>query len=404
MLEEPQPPLYMRGIAGALTLLRTAGIEMLSLHPEVLLREACKRTGLQETMLGDLEVTALNKLCESAEQDAQLHSIGRYAVREVIVSALSNRLLRVEHGQREPERFHAPLHKPLLVIGLPRSGTTLLHRLLALANDARPLHTWELQRPLAPVRGVDRRRCQVQRQLQGLHTIVPSVATKHEVGVDDAEEDFWLLNSTLLSATFFVFSPCFGYERWWRDQDMFDAYADWASHLSHFQSDSPQHRLVLKAPIHTAFVAEVLAAVPNMTLVQIHRDPEQVVGSLNSLIHTLYAAVSNWRDPVELGRLNLDRLRWLAERNLAQREHATSDIIDVQYDDLKANPIDTVSDIHEQIGVEFSAEHRQRITAHMCRRPEHAFGKHLYSLDECALSREVVYRELAAYTERFAHV
>ena len=375
------------------------GLPVSSLSPHTLTRKAQKTTGMNYP-LNELQNEALQRLCESAEHDACLHPLGRFGVASILVSAIENNL-RWQDYYRVARPAVPQLNKPCLVVGLPRSGTTLLHRLLSLAEDARALKTWEVQHPLPPTIGTDNRRKRVQRQLTNLYKMVPELAVKHTVRVDDAEEDFWLLNASLLSATFFVFAPLYSYETWWRDQEMTDAYRIWSHLLGYFQRQSPEKRLTLKAPIHTAFIEEILTVNPHITLVQTHRDPVKIAGSLNSLFHTLQISVSNLRNTEELGERTLDRMAWIIDRNLDARESCSGNILDIQYNDIVDNPAETVAMIHDQLEIPFTNEHNKRIERFLSNQHQREHGHHSYSLDECGLQELQVKNSLSRYYKQF---
>jgi hypothetical protein len=384
-----------------LSTLEHLGIAAFPISPEELIKAAQRQTGLENLQLSTQQQLALAKLCFSANHEAMLHPLGRIGIRDILVTALANRQLLQHMKEQYPERFNTPVRSPLMVIGLPRTGTTLLHRLLALAHDARPLRTFEVQYPLPPHRGSDNRKRRTRKQLSDMHKMAPGMALKHPIGANDAEEDFWLLNPSLLSATFFLFAPMPSYETWWQQQDMHDSYGLWAQLLSHFQHASPDRRWVLKSPAHTAFVEEMYCTVPDIQLVQIHRDPVEIVASTNSLPHTLYTVVSNWRDPIVLGRNSLDRLRWVCSRNTEARANGDTRIVDVRYDDLMNEPVATVGHICEELGETFSSEHQLRIVHFLEKCPRHQHGKHHYSLEECGLSVEDVDLALGRYCAPF---
>lgn len=400
MLEQDPIPLMMRVAEAVGSGLRGLGVPLFKFTPEALLQAARRQTGLTGFDADANFHEALERLCASAENDGDLHFLGRTGIHGMFVTALRQRLLLMDLRRREPKRLETPLENPLLVVGFPRSGTTLLHRLLALANDARSLAAWEVQHPLPPVSGPDRRRQATRVQFKRIHQMVPSLALKHSMTADDPEEDFWLLNPSLHSPTFFVFAPLTGYEEWFRAQDMREPYRMWASLLSNFQSSSPDHRLTLKSPSHLGHVDAAVAAVPQLGIVQVHRDPVEVLGSLNSLIHTLYATVSRRSDPTALGRRNLERLRLAGEDNVRARTQVADHILDVEYEDLRRDPVALIEHTHTHFSIPFTDDHAEKIRAYMAQRPQHQHGRHEYDLAECGLSESEVRQELGSLWKR----
>ena len=172
-------PLRFRLLNSAGKTLRAAKMPFARFDKEGVRRAAVKETHL--TDFGDpYHREGLLRLLESAEEDAGLHLVGRLAFREVIVNSLANRLLLVEARKRAPEVFERPLVPPIVVLGIPRSGTTFLHRLLALDPANRGVPLWDLVRPLPPTDGgPDRRRHIVARRLTSREKIPSDEGPKH---------------------------------------------------------------------------------------------------------------------------------------------------------------------------------------------------------------------------------
>jgi Sulfotransferase family len=174
---------------------------------------AMKESGL--TDFGDPHYReGLLRLLESAETDADLHFIGRLAIREVITNALVSRLLLMDARIRTPEVFERPLRPPIIVLGLPRSGTTFLHRMLAADPAHRAIPLWELLRPLpnadSSVSATPDRRRQIAEQRLALRLkLAPDLDSKHYVRANTPEECMWLLAATFVSPVFWVVAPVF---------------------------------------------------------------------------------------------------------------------------------------------------------------------------------------------------
>ncbi len=169
-------PLGFRFLNATGRYLRAAHLPIARLDEESVLEAAVKETGL--TDFGPPYYReGLSRLLISAEEDADLHFVGRLAFRETVVNSLVNRLLLTETRKRTPEVFQRPFIPPIIVLGLPRSGTTFLHRLLALDPRHRGVPLWELVRPLRdvdPDDQPDRRRQIFQRKLKGRQMLCPT--------------------------------------------------------------------------------------------------------------------------------------------------------------------------------------------------------------------------------------
>lgn len=401
MLENITPPPLIRLLNLVGNLADKVGIELFSITPKALFRVARRRTGLTDLAEDSTLTEATERLCNSIREEANLTTFGRYGVREMILGGLEMRLQFIAHKKQHEDRFNTRLRPPLMVLGLPRSGTTLLHRLLSLAEETRSLSTWEVQRPLPPVGKPDHRRRDVAFRTSLAKKVAPQLMSKHPLEIDAPEEDFFLMDTTLHSPTVFFMAPVPSYFSWLKRQDFVEPYSWWAQILRFLQSETPDRRFTLKAPFHTAFMDQILEAVPNMQFVHIHRDPVEVVGSMNSLMHTTHAMVSKTRDPITLGSSNLDFISWLASENLEMRADKELPLVDVYYRDLIANPVETVARIHQHFEIPFSSQHKARIRDWLDNKPKEKHGKHDYSLEECGLDRERVYERFPDYMNRF---
>ncbi|MCX4241188.1 sulfotransferase family protein [Paraliomyxa miuraensis] len=386
-------PLRIRMLNGVGRWLARGGIRIAPFDPDALRKLAMRKTGLSDFDEDPRFREALAVLCRSAEDDAALSLAGRVAIRDYVVHALVNRLRYVHARNVEPEVAEVELEPPIIVIGLPRSGTTLLHHLLALDPQARSLLFWELREPI-PGPGPDRRRDDLARMLRDIKRMDGGIDGKHHFGVDNPEECMLLLDSTLMSVSFWVFAPVHGYLAWLRHQDQREGYQVYRWYLQRFQRDSPGRRLVLKAPAHTAALGALLEAVPNARLVQTHRDPAQVAPSLHSLIFSLHSMVG---DPVAVERM--------CQGNLAHLEHivATAEAtraaghtwVDVRYEQLVRDPVAVVRDIHRSFDLPVTDEFVTRMERFVAARPKDKFGTHQYTAEDFGTTA-------AALRERFS--
>jgi hypothetical protein len=379
------------------------GVRLVDLDPGLLMRAAEQQAQCDD--YGSEELTnRLKVLVESAERDARLTLVGRIGMRETIVNALTMRLLRQKLLRDRPQILDTELADPIIVIGLPRSGTTLLHRLLSLAPRARSLSYWEVRKPLCPP-GPDTRLAWARRQQASMKWLAPGLDAKHFSGAEQPEECMFLLDSTLLSATFWIAAPVYRYLEFYLEQDQAEAYRGYREHLRIFQAAQPGRRMTLKAPAHTAHVRALLQAIPNAKLVQLHRDPVSVVGSMNSLFYSLHRVVTDDVDLERMARTNLELLATGIDRNLLARDElGTTNIVDVYYRDLVADPVATLERLAERLELPFDAEYRRRSSEFVRANPQHKHGRHRYQAQDFALSEPEIRARFARYSERFPDV
>ncbi len=393
-------PLLIRALNGAGPVLKLLGLEFGELTPSALKASAVRATGLEDFGTPDFE-EGLSVVTESLKADTDLSLLGRVGLRDYLELALSTRLSLQALRKQKPEIFDAPLNAPLIVLGLPRSGTTHLHRLLSLAPKGRALRYFEVRRPIAP-EGDDDRVAWARSQYRTFRMLAPGLDAKHFSGPEEPEECVFLFDSTMVSVTFWIAAPVYGYLDWYQEQDQRPAYRQYREHLQIFQRETPEQRLILKAPIHTAYVEALLAAIPDAKLVQLHRDPVPVLTSVSSLFYTLHRAVTPRVDPRRMARANFEFLVRGIERNLAARRVLDpSRIIDVYYDDLVASPEAVVQRICDFHGLPFDDEFRRRVTQYAQQNPQHKHGAHRYSSSEFGLSDGEIRERFTDYMARF---
>ncbi len=400
MLEPIRLPLFARLANAVGSAARELGMPLVSLTPAALKRRARERSRLSDFGDDDFE-EALEVLCDSAEHDANLSLSGRLALRDHVTGALVTRLRRIDLHKTRPEVFRTPLIAPLIVLGLPRSGTTMLHRLLSLDTAARALFMWELRDPiLGP--GPDDRRRRAIGQIKLVKKMAPGLDAKHYIDIDEPEECVLLLDSSLRSISFWMFSPVYSYVDWYKTQDMHAAYRVYREHLQIFQAERPQQRLTLKAPAHAGHIDALHAAVPEAMMIHTVRDPEPVVASVNSLFYTIHAMVAAKLDVNRTARANVAMLRESTERFSAARGSIPDDrLAQVTYEELSKDPVAAVQAIYRHFDLRFDSEFAQRLGHWLANRPQHGFGKHEYSLEECGIERRWMHEQFRPYYEAF---
>jgi AraC-like DNA-binding protein len=370
--------------------------------------EALVQVAVQETGLSDFGSPyfreGLLRLLESLENDAALHFAGRVANREVIVSGLINRLLLTEARKRTPAVFRRPLKPPIVVLGLPRSGTTYLHRLLAMDPAHRAVPWWELARPLPdanPDGRPDRRRQIMQRKLRRRQKVVPGFDRKHYTRVDTPEECIWLLASTFSSPIFWAIAPVYSYLEWYKSHDRLPAYHEYRLLLQVLQAADPTRRLALKSSTHTGAVESLLQTVPGALLIQTHRNPVEATASLLSLFYSVHSRMTECLDVRRMSEAVLGFHEHQIARSLVARDAHPGALFDVYYDRLVADPISTVRDIYDHYGLAWSKEFAERLSHYVQQNPRGKHGAHRYAPEDFGQTGEAISERFAAYIERF---
>lgn len=379
----------------------------ITLTPDALIAAAKERTGL--AAFGDWPLEApLTALCQSLNEEMDLHALGRTYAFEQLAGALATRLRMVDLWKRRPEILEQRIERPIIIIGLPRSGTTILHRLLARDPEARISPFWEQVAPLplgdpdvAPPEP-DPRIALIQGSLDTLHTMAPEMARMHEIRVDEPDEDITLLMPAFASLQFEWSYVVPGYSKFYQQADHMAGYAYFKQVLQTMQHLRGAGRWVLKAPQHLEQLGPLMNAFPDATFVQTHRDPVPAIISLASLTTYGQRRYFAHPDPHAVGANIADIVERLLRRGVEDRREADARFVDIQFPDLVADPIGCVRRIYAAgDGAAPSAQAEAAMSAWIADNRQEKHGKHDYAPEDFALDVDALRRRLAFYMERF---
>lgn len=377
--------------------------------PERLMAAAEQRTGHSDW--GDPGFrTGLEHLIDSLEHEARLSELGRYATGEAMISRLANRLDIIAYRKQRPAVEAQTIRRPLFVLGLPRTGTTILHEVLAQDPDhISPLH-WQVMKPVPPPHpdsiDTDPRIAEVEAQLDAFDQISPNFKTIHEMGARLPTECLSILamyfTSDEWSATYYV--PT--YRRWCLDHDMHGAYRWHHQVLQHLQVDCARPRWVLKSPLHLPYLQAIFDEYPDASIVWTHREPMTVMASVSSLAQTLRATFNEGIDPKLTAQGEVEHLSQALLRGMRWRDahpERRHQFIDLGFAEIMRDLPGAVEKIYAHFGFELTAEARRRMENYIRNRPRDKHGVHSYSAAQFGLSEAQHGVVFAPYRERFAN-
>jgi hypothetical protein len=408
MIATPDLPLRVRAFNGALNLL--GGLTPLGrpLSAAELQRRATKQTGLSD--FGDSSYRqGFERLLASLNEEAHLSPLGSLIAREEILTALTNRLQLEAHHQRHPEIGAAPIVSPIIIIGMGRSGTTILHELLALDSNNRTPATWEVDMPFpAPetaTYGSDPRIAAIQSRLDRTDQIIPDFKKIHRMGATLPQECVRWTTGEFASLIFGTTYDVPNYCNWLlKEADLAPAYRFHRRFLQLLQWKCPAERWVLKSPGHLWSLKEMLAAYPDARLIQTHRDPLKTTSSLASLITNLRVMASDQVDAIAIGK------EWAEWNALALNESVRvrksglirgEQVMDVSFYEFMEDPLRQVQSIYDFFGMELSASTRKKMQDYLAANTAEKHGAHQYRFGDFGLDLGLERERVRTYQEYF---
>jgi hypothetical protein len=403
----PSKPIAIRALNAAGGALRALGLPLVRLDEASLLAEASRKTGLAD--FGDARFREpLRLLLDSLEHEAHLTTLGRVIARRDVLRLLENRLRMESVHCAHPEIAAAPVPTPLFIVGLPRTGTTILYDLLAQDPESRVPMSWEVQHPWPPPEAAtydtDPRIADVDAHLAGVDRILPDFKKIHPMGARLPQECVALTAHDFATIINHTTHRVPTYQRWLDTTDLRWVYASHRRQLQYLQWKVPARRWVLKSPGHLWALDALAAVYPDARIVQTHRDPLKVVASLTSLVTVLRSLASDTIDPYEISRDWTERLAMGLERAMAVRATGAlpaSQTFDVHFRDLVADPIAMIHRIYDHFGMTLSPEAERRMRRFLAENPSDKHGAHTYSLAAAGLDPERERRRYVGYQTHF---
>jgi len=350
----------------------------------------------------------LDRLLHALVGEARLNLLGRIVARDSIRGHLANRLRLEADRRRHPEIAAQHIHRPIVITGLPRSGSTLLHSLLAQDPANRVPRTWEMLTPSPPPDGAtyecDPRIAITEKRLRWLDRLAPEFKRIHPVGARLPEECVVILSHSFLSSQFCSMYAVPSYQRWVRSQSLLPAYRLHRRFLQHLQWRCRGDRWILKAPAHLQALAELCAVYPDVGVILTHREPLEVLPSEASLHTVLRQMFSDVVDPAAVGRevteLTADEIR----AGLQARDQGCAppeQFLDVRYRDLVRDPIGTVRSAYAHFDMPFTSIAETQMRRYLAESPKDKHGAHVYSLSQFGLNADEEHERYRHYRERF---
>jgi hypothetical protein len=354
-------------------------------------------SGLTDFGTGYLE--ALGICLASMDRDPRFTPAGRELAWDAVVMTLVARAIAEDGWKKHPEWRDRPLVKPLLITGLPRTGTTALHKLMGMDPQFQGVENWLSAAPMPrPPRETWAQHAGFQRAMRWLHTQhaeSPGVAIAHNVMADELDEQLELQRQSFVSNRWACtwYSP--SYDAWWQTQDerpSFDREID----LLKLIGCHDDRRWLLKNPGSMGMFEWWLEAAPDVCVIQTHRDPVKSTASIASTLQHIHASFEGAEAEASrrlLGPRELEKWAHMLDTGAPHRAGREDQFLDIHHADFHADPMGT-------IGLTLSAEAEARMRARIADDPD-GHGLHRYDLDSFGLSKGMIVERYRHYIDRY---
>ncbi|MFK7894925.1 MAG: sulfotransferase [Myxococcota bacterium] len=377
-----------------------------SLDPDTLVAAAIKEAG-SDAFGSDSYREPLERYVDALESEAKLSTFGRIALGKMLTKQLVARIKLFEWSEANKAAASEEIRRPWVILGLPRTGTSILSILLGLDPMARPLRQWEGQSVVPPATlataAEDPRIAAAGKQFEQLHALNPPFKAMHPTGAMLAEECIPLMMMDLraLGLETQAYVPSYG--KWLQECDMSPAYVQHKRALQALQTGQPTESWVLKTPNHLWCLETLLEFYPDARLIWTHRDPGPVTASVSSLNSTLQRVFTDHHDPHAVGDEWLKKLQHAVRSGMEfdAKQGGADWCAHVLYSDLISDPLGTIRKIYDQFGETPSNLHERRVEAWLREKPQTSEGRHVYDPKDFGWSYGGLAEDWGDYIDRF---
>ncbi|HEY7946828.1 MAG TPA: sulfotransferase [Acidimicrobiales bacterium] len=350
----------------------------------------------------------LGILLDGLEQEARLSDIGVEIATSGIVDYLATRLALTAWRRDHAEVAEGTVIRPIVIVGQPRTGTTILYDLLAQDPTLRAPLTWEVDKPVPPPETAtyrtDPRIAEVQATIDMVESVMPGFMSFHAMGALLAQECVRITGGDFRSMIFNTQFRVPTYNRWLlHDADFAPAYRWHRRYLQHLESRHPATQWLLKSPAHLWSLDALAAEYPDAVVVQTHRDPLKVIASVSALVAHLRRMSSDEVAMPEIAEGYAEDIFLGLDRGMAARDRHTfppEQVVDVHFAAFRADPLDTVRQLYGALGRELTDATEDRMRAFLAGHPDDGGGGR-YSFSDTELDAGALRERARPYQERF---
>ncbi len=377
-----------------------------------MLAAATAETGLDDFGSDEFR-DALQHIIDSTNTEVVLSELGGMAFKGEVQRMLVNRLRFTRDLKRHPEILEENVDDPIIILGMPRTGTTKLQRFMSADPDVMRLDYWRMFNP-APfpdaVPGQEDPRIDAARQaIAMMGQLMPKWMDSHPTAAEEVDEDVFLQLYTFKSMVLYMFRPVPSYQAWMETQSLHDTYAYQKQMLQYLQwqmvgrGGQRKGPWIMKTPVHLSKMDLLMEMYPKATLVCTHRSLQQVIPSHCRLMESTRQLYMGKTDLLEIGRACVGDFSSLMAQHLKQRD-AMGDklqILDVRYEQTRDDPIGVIRQIYERAGRELTQHRIDAMLSWEKAHPMHHAGSYSYRMEDYGLTPASIDAAFSEYNARF---
>jgi hypothetical protein len=392
-------------INGAGYALRKVKLDPFKIEADIIINKAKSKAGFSGSIPKAEE--GLRKLVSSIHKDGKPNPFGALAIKGLLERILYGRYKIEQEMAKNPWIEDQKISQPVFIIGMPRTGTTILHAILHEDPAHRAPLAWECLLPYpaaTPETFKDNEQLRtIEKEFSQLFKLVPDFRRKHYMEADAPQECLGItafdFNSFQFSAQLYLGS----YMDWFSDEsDMLGTMRFHKRFLQYLQSGGVKsERWLLKSPVHLRRLPEIFEVYPDARIIMTHRGPADIVSSTASLMSSVRTLYSDEEDQNVTG-LEQAKLwsqyfnRFVEDRSALDKE---DQIIDLKFEDFLKDQVGTIRKIYERFGWELTEEAVDKFKIFLADNPREKHGKHEYSLDDFGLEKDKINQQFSKYLE-----
>ncbi len=349
----------------------------------------------------------LRVLLQSMDYDPQFSERGRRIAWGEVITALSARARAVRAMKECPGFDRHAIARPVVITGIPRTGTTALHKLMAVDPQFQGLQGWLTGAPMPrPPRGTwDAHPLfrQAVERLERRFAAVPTQRVAHDMAAEEVDECCFILRQSFVSNLWTVTWSAPTYDAWWQAQSELSAYRYLRQVLQLIGSNEPQKRWLLKNPGHIDNLDLLFETFPDALVIQTHRDPGEAIPSLCAVLMKNHPLMESGRQQARAHIMgNRETAKWAKAVTKAEcvREGHRDQVIDIVHGDFHRDPMGVIRRIYAFLDLHLSPQVAAAMQQRATERPELRHGKHHYHVRDFGLTAEAIREQFGPYVDR----